>query len=123
MTSLHQTHRGELREIPILKRNTGFFDSTIQMQQPARRTLLVRTLIASIKGKDAPDTINLKGQGDPINDLLNKIQETPNADYATLARDLRVSEATVKRNIQKLKQQNRLRRVGSKKTGLWEIIE
>jgi ATP-dependent DNA helicase RecG len=79
---------------------------------------------------DAPETArlkgrsdNLSGQNDPIADLLNKIQESPNADYASLARDLRVSEATVKRNIQKLKQQNRLRRVGSKKTGHWEIIE
>lgn len=66
---------------------------------------------------------HLSGQGDPINDLLNKIRETPNADYATLARVLQVSEATVKRNIQKLKQQNRIRRVGSKKTGHWEIME
>jgi ATP-dependent DNA helicase RecG len=80
--------------------------------------------------KDAPKTAGLKGhsdsltgQNDPIADLLNKIQEWPNADYASLARDLRGSEATVKRNIQKLKQQNRLRRVGSKKTGHWEIIE
>lgn len=80
--------------------------------------------------KDAPETAGLKGhsvnlssQNDPIADLLNKIQESPNADYVSLARDLRVSEATVKRNIQKLKQQNRLRRAGSKKTGHWEIIE
>ena len=83
----------------------------------------VRTSVAPITGKDAAETVNLKGQSDPINDLLNKIQETPNADYATLARELRVSEATVKRNIQKLKQKNRIRRFGSKKTGLWEIIE
>jgi ATP-dependent DNA helicase RecG len=74
---------------------------------------------AGLKGH--PD--NLSGQNSPIADLLNKIQESPNADYAILARDLRLSEATVKRNIQKLKQQNRLRRVGSKKTGHWEIIE
>jgi ATP-dependent DNA helicase RecG len=65
----------------------------------------------------------LSGQSDPINDLLNKIRETPSADYAGLARGLRVSEATVKRNIQKLKRGHRIRRVGSKKTGHWEIIE
>ena len=66
---------------------------------------------------------HLSGQPDPISDLLSKIRETPHADYATLADSLQVSEATVKRNIQKLKQQNRIRRVGSKKTGHWEIIE
>lgn len=80
--------------------------------------------------RNAPKADNLKshanhlsGQIDPINDLLNKIRESPHADYATLARTFEVSEATVKRNIQKLKQQNRLRRVGSKKTGYWEVTE
>ena len=64
----------------------------------------------------------LTGQADPINDLLNTLKATPSADYQSLAEELGVSEATVKRNIQKLKQQNRIRRVGSKKTGRWEII-
>ncbi len=67
--------------------------------------------------------IHLSGQADPINDLLNLIRENPNADYSTLSHTLQVSEATVKRYIQKLKQANRLRRIGSKKTGHWEIIE
>ncbi len=67
--------------------------------------------------------IHLSGQTDPINDLLNLIRENPNADYSTLSHTLQVSEATVKRYIQKLKQANRLRRIGSKKTGHWEIIE
>ena len=65
----------------------------------------------------------LSGQGDPINDLLNAIRIDPAADYATLAERLNVSGATVKRNIQKLKQQNRIRRIGSKKNGHWEIME
>lgn len=65
----------------------------------------------------------LSGHVDPINDLLNEIRKTPAADYATLAAGLGVSEATVKRNIQKLKRQDRIRRIGSKKTGHWEVIE
>jgi ATP-dependent DNA helicase RecG len=65
----------------------------------------------------------LSGQGDPINDLLNAIRIDPAAGYATLAERLNVSGATVKRNIQKLKQQNRIRRIGSKKNGHWEIME
>jgi len=53
----------------------------------------------------------------PINDLLNKILKSPHVDYTALADSLQVSEATVKRNIQKPKQQNCIRRVGAKKTG------
>jgi ATP-dependent DNA helicase RecG len=66
---------------------------------------------------------HLSGQNDLLNDLLNEIRKDPDADYGTLARVLDVSEATIKRNIQKLKQRNRLRRVGSKKTGHWEVID
>lgn len=66
---------------------------------------------------------HLLGHDDPINDFLNEIRKTPDADYATLARVLRISEATVKRNIQKLKQQDRIHPVGSKKTGHWKIVE
>ena len=66
---------------------------------------------------------HLSGHTDPINDLLHLIRETPSADYASLSQRLQVSEVTVKRYIQKLKQENRLRRIGSKKTGHWEIIE
>lgn len=64
----------------------------------------------------------LSGHADRINDLLIALNAEPSADYASLASRLGVSEATVKRNIQKLKQQNRIRRVGSKKTGHWEIV-
>lgn len=65
----------------------------------------------------------IKGQADLINDLLNVLRVNPLSDYPGLAQTLGVSEATVKRHIQKLKQQNRLRRVGSKKTGHWEVLE
>ncbi|MFZ1730112.1 MAG: ATP-binding protein [Bacteroidota bacterium] len=66
---------------------------------------------------------DLSGHADPINDLLKELRIDPSADYATLAKRLGVSDATVKRNIQKLKQQHRILRIGSKKTGHWEIIE
>jgi ATP-dependent DNA helicase RecG len=72
----------------------------------------------------------IKFSRDPLNDPLNKIQvhllnalkTKPKADYATLATILDVSPATVKRNIQKLKNIGALKRIGSKKTGYWEVI-
>lgn len=75
------------------------------------------------KGALTGQAFHLSGQVDPINDLLNALRAEPSAGYAALAERLEVSEATVKRNIQKLKQQNRIRRIGSKKTGHWEVIE
>lgn len=92
-----------------------------------RKPVETLDLVEENDPKNAPKSRDLKGhlmgQNDPINDLLSKIEVTPHADYATLARALHVSEATVKRNLQKLKQQGRVRRLGSKKTGHWEVIQ
>lgn len=109
-------HDGCLFQVTVTRKPINELD-LVEADAPGNDTDAPKT--AGLKGHSD----NLSGQNDPIADLLNKIQESPNADYASLARDLRVSEATVKRNIQKLKQQNRLRRIGSKKTGHWEIIE
>ena len=65
----------------------------------------------------------LSGQHDPLNDLLSLIKSHPSANYSTLSQSMAVSEATIKRHIQKLKQQTKLKRVGSKKTGHWEIVD
>jgi ATP-dependent DNA helicase RecG len=83
----------------------------------------VEELELADKGALIGQSAGLSGHSDPINDLLNALVTESTADYATLAQRLGVSEATVKRNIQKLKQQNRICRIGSKKTGHWEIIE
>ncbi|RLD84620.1 MAG: hypothetical protein DRJ10_00715, partial [Bacteroidetes bacterium] len=40
-----------------------------------------------------------------------------------LANNCSVSQSTIKRDIEKLKLQNRLKRVGSEKTGHWVIIK
>jgi len=72
----------------------------------------------------------IKANHDLLNDPLNKMQvqlldvlkTKPKADYATLAKILDVSPATVKRHIQELKSVGRLKRVGSKKTGYWVVI-
>lgn len=77
----------------------------------------------ALKGHIKGHKIDLTGQPDPINDLLNAIKANPTADYQTLADALGVSEATIKRQIQKLKQQNRILRIGSKKTGHWQVLE
>lgn len=64
-----------------------------------------------------------RSQTDPKNDLLQLLIRQPAAHYEDLSTQLGVSAATVKRLIQKLKQEGRLRRVGSRKSGRWEVIE
>jgi len=100
-------------------RDGCLFTATVQRQPTtAAEPTDTGAVARQIKGHG----VVLSGRRDPINDLLQAIAASPGADYRTLAQGLGVSEATVKRNIQKLKQQNRIRRIGSKKTGHWEIV-
>jgi len=82
--------------------------------------------------KEEKDAISgqTRGQSDLINDLLkvhgdllNAIRANPYSGYQALAHNIQVSEATVKRHIQKLKRAGILLRKGSRKTGYWEIVE
>ena len=96
------------------------FTSTVKRKQAGvQETTDKGAVTGQIKGQSA----TLSGQDDSINDLLNAIKDNPAADYQTLAETLGVSEATIKRKIQQLKQQNRIQRVGSKKTGHWKVLE
>ena len=62
-------------------------------------------------------------RGTPNDELLSILRDQPHASYDDLAEYLGVSVATIKRRIQKLKQYGRVRRVGSRKTGHWEVID
>ncbi len=64
---------------------------------------------------------SFKRSNTPMDDLISFIRLYPEATYDHMAQAVRVSPATVKRNIQKLKNTKRLKRVGSKKTGYWEV--
>ncbi len=64
---------------------------------------------------------------DPVNDLANNVlkilMKHPSYSYTQIACSIQKSEATVKRTIAKLKNANKIRRIGADKNGYWEIIE
>ncbi len=70
----------------------------------------------------ANDTVN-----DTVNELSRRIlamlRDNPRATASVMASALQVSESTIKRHLKNLRGQGLLRRVGSDKTGLWEVIE
>jgi ATP-dependent DNA helicase RecG len=75
--------------------------------------------------------VQIKGQSAPIKaslsaiqvQLLDFIHSNPAISYDELAEMTQKDRTTVMRNIGKLKDVGILRRVGSKKTGHWEVIE
>lgn len=79
----------------------------------------------------ATETIADAGVNDTVNDtvyelswrILAMLRDNPRATASVMASALQVSESTVKRHLKKLREQGLLRRVGSDKTGHWEVIE
>jgi ATP-dependent DNA helicase RecG len=54
--------------------------------------------------------------------ILKTLQEDPSVSYEIISTKLGKDRTTIMRNIQKMKEAGFLRRVGSKKTGYWEIL-
>ena len=106
------------------KRITGC-DLSIDVE----RTMVITTFRFPSDTNQAKDPIN-----DPINDpiksitlieraIVNIIKEHPSYTRSEIAQQLKVSEATIKRAIQKLIDKKLVQRKGSNKTGPWEIID
>ena len=56
-------------------------------------------------------------------DILDVIRTHPEATYDEMEEKLKRNRTTIMRNVQHLKEKGILRRIGSKKTGTWEITE
>jgi predicted HTH transcriptional regulator len=57
-----------------------------------------------------------------FNDILKELSADPFVTYDELTQRLQASPATVKRRVLKMKEEGLVRRVGSKKTGSWEVL-
>jgi len=69
--------------------------------------------------KNVPKNVPLKR----LDKILRLIDKNRNITISKLSLQLKVSDKTIKRDVAKLKDENRLKRVGSLKTGHWEIID
>ena len=115
---------------PIFKVTDDYLQTTIQ-QVKGQLELINRPLNPQATGDISEKQRvkgHIKGQGDPINDLLkihadliNAIRKDPQSDYLQLSDKVGVSASTIKRHIQKLKNAGILRRIGSRKQGRWEV--
>lgn len=91
----------------------------------------------SVNDGNKPVNDPVNGKNDPVNDLVkgeetleknlhsvyNIINGSPSATYSDIANQLNKSIATVKRNLQKLKEFGIIKREGADKTGRWIILK
>ena len=67
--------------------------------------------------KDVPENVP-KERGELI---LNSMRENPTITVRELAQLLKVNEKTIKRDIEKLKEEHKIERIGSARKGMWKV--
>lgn len=55
--------------------------------------------------------------------ILNALSEAPKSTYDELSEQLRIPRRTVAREMRQLSDQGIIKRIGSDKSGYWEVIE
>ncbi len=69
--------------------------------------------------KSVPKNVPLKR----VDEVVNLIKKDKNITISQIASLLNVSDKTVKRDIAKLKKENKIVRVGGLKSGYWEVVD
>jgi ATP-dependent DNA helicase RecG len=64
-----------------------------------------------------------KGKVKTVEKIIKAIKEKPSITVKELADLLSLTRRGVEYNLSKLKEQNKIRRIGSDKGGHWEVIE
>jgi ATP-dependent DNA helicase RecG len=117
-------------EKPVIKADRNWFHIAFKrpvlQEAPYEERMKRRsTTKAESQQKHAPKTAPINA---PIKltafqqELLDELKHNATATYDVLAERFDKDRTTVKRNIRKLKEKNFLRRIGSKKSGHWDVI-
>ncbi|MDD2356400.1 MAG: Fic family protein [Thiovulaceae bacterium] len=87
---------------------------------------MLEIILKTIKGvskENVPLNVPKNAPLNRLDDILDLIQKNRDITSLQMAEILKISDKTVKRDISKLKEQNRLKRVGSLKSGHWEVVK
>ena len=98
----------------------GIF-ATSQYIEPFFRNLLMGEL-NELKNRNLHITMPNDTVNDTVNDILEAIKDDSNITLDGLVQVTNKSRSTVARQIKQLKEQGKISRVGSDKTGHWEIM-
>jgi len=80
--------------------------------------IILKTLI-KVKKDNVPKNVPLKR----LDKIINIMKKDKNITVLELADKLGVTDKTIKRDIAKLKMENKVVRVGSLKAGYWEVVD
>ena len=108
-------------------RDLGHFLELKERFEPQEHTVLslhwanVTPLVPNSSPKSSPKSSPIRHQ-DTAESILLLLGKNPCMSTRVLGENLEITKRAVLKQIEKLKAQNRLRRVGSAKAGNWEVI-
>jgi predicted HTH transcriptional regulator len=73
-------------------------------------------------GKKFRKEVQERNSGKTRQNILNSMIDNPSITVRVLAEKLNISERAVNKQISALREQNRIKRVGGRKFGQWEVI-
>jgi len=73
--------------------------------------------------KNVPKNVLKNVPKDRLSKVLKLIKENNNITIAELSAKLNVTDKTIKRDISKLKNEHKIQRVGSSKSGYWQVLD
>ncbi|ASF46208.1 Fic family protein [Methylovulum psychrotolerans] len=104
-------------ESVIRVRQADYYQALADADNLADATPFIAFMLQALH--DAMTEVSLKTSGK----ALALLRENTRLTIPELALAIGVTERSIERNLQKLQQENRLRRVGSSKGGYWELLE
>ena len=112
-------------ESVIRVRQADYYQALADADNLAHSTPFIEFMLQALH--DAMTEVSLKTSGKvpgkTSGKMLALIRENSQMTIPELALAIGVTERSIERNLQKLQQEKRLRRVGSAKSGFWEVIE
>ena len=73
--------------------------------------------------RNVPTNVPIHDPLKRLDEIVKLIKKDKSITLLKIAHKLKVSDKTIKRDIVKLKNENRLKRVGSLKAGHWEVLK
>ena len=85
--------------------------------------MILRTLKARGESQGGKKKVVRKGGKKTVDRLLELIRDNPKITFAEMVSAAGISRSAIQKHIKRLKDAQRLRRVGPDKGGHWEVIE
>jgi len=95
----------------------------ISLSQDSRRLAKLKDSGISSSKSSEQEESSQKGSLKSSQKIMELMQGDPTITIGDLARSLGITDRAIKKQIEKLKAQGRIRRIGPDKGGHWEVIE